>query len=311
MKLILDLDTGIDDALALVYALGHKDIDLIGVTNVFGNVTVETANKNTINILDLFNRSDVPVFKGAAKPLNKELFMHEKKYQIHGLNGIGNVELGEAKRAVDKREASDFIVEMARQYKDELCIVAVAPLTNIANAISKDKEAMESVGKIVIMGGALTVQGNATPYAEANIYGDPEAAKIVFESGVHTTMVGLDVTFKTFLYAKDIESWKLDNPRAKALYDMAYYYYENEIEGSLGGAMHDPLAVDIALHPEVLKDSFDMSLTVETDGLSAGRTIGLKERVNDEIKSTTVCIDVDGKDFINRFVNTINEIIKE
>lgn len=309
MKLILDLDTGIDDALALAYALANKDIDLIGVTNVFGNVTVETANQNTLDLLNLFNRSDIPVFKGASHPLNGDFSMRPIKYRIHGNNGIGNVILPKSEKTISSVEASDFIVEAARQYKEELVIVAVAPLTNIANAIKKDYDALSQIRQIVIMGGALSVPGNVNKFAEANIYEDPKAADYVFKSGVRTTMVGLDVTHRTLIRGKDIDKWNKNNPRAKALFEMATYYYKNEFAHADGGAMHDPLAVDVALHSEVITQSLMANIAVICDDDNRGRTINNLHSDGDY--TCKVCLDVDKEKFIDRFLEKINETIKD
>lgn len=157
MKILLDLDTGIDDALALTYAIGLPDVELLGVTTTFGNVTVETAVKNTINILGLLGKSDIPVFEGAPHAWKADSYEPDEiLHRIHGRNGIANVDLGEAKRQKADGNAVDFIIETAEKYGGQLTLITTGPMTNLANAIKKNRKAIEKIGKIVSMGGALT-----------------------------------------------------------------------------------------------------------------------------------------------------------
>lgn len=313
MKLILDLDTGIDDALAIAYAAANKEVELIGITNCFGNVTVDIAVRNTLNVLDLIGREDVPVYRGAENAWAAEGYYKtsEHLYRIHGRNGIGNVDLGEAKREKADMTAVDFLIDAANKYGEDLTLVTTAPLTNLADAIKKDKQAIAKIGKIVTMGGALTVAGNVTRFAEANIQKDPDAAKFIFESGIPIILVGLDVTMKTLITGKDIKSWeKIQTKAAKALTDMSIYYYKNELDDEeIGGAMHDPLAVDAAIHPDVIKYMLPINLTVDTQGETKGRIIGDTDLLNVEKKNCFVCLDVDSEAFIKRFTQKIEKLI--
>ena len=178
--------------------------------------------------------------------------------------------------------AVDFLIEAANKYGEDLTLVTTAPLTNLADAIKKDKKAIEKIGKIVTMGGALTVEGNVTRFAEANIQKDPDAAKFIFESG----------------------------KAAKALTDMSVYYYKNELDDEeIGGAMHDPLAVDVAIHPDVIKYMLPINLTVDTQGETKGRIIGDTDLLNVEKKNCFVCLDVDSEAFIKRFTQKIERLI--
>lgn len=312
MKMILDLDTGIDDALAMTYALGFPQVDLIGITTVFGNVTIDNAVKNSINILDLLGRHDVPVFKGASYPWNTTRYAPPADLlHVHGVNGIGNVDLGKAKRQPATQSAVDFLIASAHQHADDLILVATGPLTNLAEAIQKDRAAMHKIGKIVIMGGALTVPGNVTQYAEANFANDPHAAKYVMESGINITLVGLDVTLKTMITGNDIRSWgKLATKAAKVITELATYYYTNEYDNSdMGGAMHDPLAVEVALNPDIITHLLPINLTIETDALSSGRLIGHLERLTHNKKSTFIALDVDSETFINKFTRVVFNVL--
>ena len=174
MKLILDLDTGIDDAMALAYAVGSPDLELIGVTGTYGNVYTEVGVQNVLNLLEMMGKPEIPVFLGEKKALTQDVFVrHEVSARIHGENGVGQVELPVAAEHASKMDAVDFIIESVKKYGKELVIVATGPQTNLAAALNKAPEIKEMMGKIVIMGGALTVPGNVSPYAEANISKDP------------------------------------------------------------------------------------------------------------------------------------------
>ncbi len=307
MKYLLDVDTGIDDSLAIAHALGRVKDDLIGITTTFGNTTLRQATKNTLDLLYLLG-SDIPVAMGAAHPETaEEWIVNDNLHRIHGLNGIGNVELTPSPKKPDPLAAPDFMIAKAKEYAEDLTLVCVGPLTNLAEAIRKDREAIGKT-RIVIMGGALTIRGNATLFAEANIHNDPEAAKYVFESGVDFHMIGLDVTLQTMIYGEDIVSWKdIPTKKAEVLYEMASYYYSNEYE-VVGGAMHDPLAFEAAVDPDIVTHWFDTCLTVDLSGPSRGRTIATKELVNAEKKTAHVALRVDKDLFLHRFINAVREV---
>ena len=311
MKLILDLDTGIDDALALAYALGLPEAELIGVTGVFGNVTMEDSVRNSLDLLALLGHPEVPVCRGAAHAWGaQEYHPGAFKYRIHGQNGIGNIRLPRAAGEAAEVGAADFILNAARRFGPELAVVATGPLTNLADAIRSDPGAMARVGRISIMGGALTVPGNRTPFAEANICDDAAAAKYVMESGLPITMVGLDVTLKTKITGSEIASWRaVGTPAAKALVGMAEYYYTNESEtGEIGGAIHDPLAVEAAVNPGAFA-LLPINLTVVTEGPGAGRTVGDLSRLTHQEKTARVCVDVKAAAFVKKFADTIYRLL--
>lgn len=314
MKMIMDLDTGVDDALALAYALSFEEVELIGVTTSFGNVTLENATKNTINLLDLLGHSHIPVFEGASLPWGETSYEPQPHLlHIHGDNGIGNVELGEPKRQPSKQSAVDFIIESANTFGEELILYTAGPMNNLADAIKKDKEAIEKIGKIVSMGSALTVPGNVSPYAEANIHRDSNSAQYVFASDIPMTLVGLDVTLKTMIKGTDISSWHPVGTKAsEAMVEMANYYYTNEFDDAeIGGAMHDPLAVEVALNPSIVSQTTKINLKVETEGEAKGRTIGNLDLLNRPYKSMTVCLDVDSELFTWRFIERVQHVLRQ
>lgn len=309
-QLILDVDTGIDDALAIAYALGSDELELLAVTCSFGNVKVEKAVSNTQAILHLLGADHIPVYPGVNRLFDteEEFIPNEVCKRVHGANGIGNITILGVKEEKNEIPAFEFMASMAEKYGEDLIIVATASMANLARFIKLYPEAAAKTGKIAIMGGALTVPGNVNRYAEANMLADPAAAKYLFESGIPILMIGLDITLKTMMSAEEMERWiapwrGLQTEAAEKFADMVHYYCNNEVgkAGAREGAIHDPLAVAAALHPGLVTSVF-VNLTVETEGESKGRTIGDLKRLKDPKKTAEVCIDVRVEEFMKEFV---------
>lgn len=302
MKVILDMDLGVDDAVALAYALANPAVELVGVTGSYGNVYLEQGVANAKALLALFGGPEVPVLGGIPHALDARGFERlDASARIHGQDGVGNVGAAYGLDVPAPAEALtggvEFIVDAARRYGKELALVVTGPLTNVAAALRLDPAAMRGIGKIVFMGGALAVTGNVTPCAEANIYQDPLACKEVFESGIDVTMVGLDVTCRCHLTEGDVRVWRdMAIPAASALADMVCHYIGEHawIEGMRGRCyIHDPLAVICALHPEWF-DLLRMPLTCLTEGPCAGRTCASHQKVEYGPEAATVaCVGVD------------------
>ena len=309
-KLILDVDTGIDDALAIAMVLGMEDVSLAGVTVVFGNTYLSYAVRNTLDVLCELGHPEIGVYPGAEYPWGQnDWLVSDHLKVIHGNNGVGNVSFKYNQRKPKNQSACDFMIEAAKKYKEELIIVNLGPLTNLANAINKNREAMSLCGTIAIMGGALTVKGNITPYAEANIFNDPAAAKYVMESGLDLTMIGLDVTLKTVIMEDDISFLKeITTVAFKHIYDMAYYYYVNE-EGVLGGAMHDPLAVAAAIDPSLITKWHDISLEVWQNGPGVGRIVTTGDMLVKPNKNVRYALDVNSESFKKRFKEALRKAV--
>lgn len=309
-KLILDVDTGIDDALAIAYALASPELDLIGVTCTYGNVEVDQAVRNSLAILELFGRTDVPVFGG---PQRDGFEVMEISQFIHGVNGIGEAKLYDASRAAEQQSAVDFMVQSVHRYGDDLVIVPVGPLTTVAAAAEAD-ETFASRAHIVCMGGALTVPGNVTPCAEANINQDPEAADFVFRQGEDITMIGLDVTLQTLLTTVETKQWgDLGTAGGDFLATATNYYikaYETTAPHLGGCGLHDPLAVAVAADP-FLVDTLAINLKVDTDGETRGRTIGDETCLNDPVKSARVAVGVDVDRFLEEFMRRLTGLARE
>lgn len=302
--IILDVDTGIDDAMALVYAARSPELDLLGVTTLFGNVSVEEASRNTLYVLELLGREDVPVYAGADKPLVRPDLKGYAK-QVHGEDGLGGALRGEPKGKAGSMPAARFLVDAVRRRPGEVTVIAVGPMTNLAQAIIIDPDFVKQVGHVVIMGGAVTVRGNITPHAEANIYSDPEAAAFVLCSGLPLTMVGLDVTMQTLLPRTNLEQWrgkggKVTDFLARAT-DFYMNAYENWSPGIGGCALHDPLAVGMAIDPTFCRTA-EMRVDVVTEGEMIGKTVGDRSADGPKIN---VCLEVDADRFLQHFMGRI------
>lgn len=311
MKTILDLDTGIDDALALAYALGSPELELIGVTGTYGNVLVDDGVANNLALLDLFGRPDVPVFRGEPHASAKDSFeVLEISAFIHGANGIGDVGVTPSQRTAEDRGAVDFLVESVREHGDDLIIVATGPMTNLAAAIDRDPTFADNA-RIVIMGGALTVPGNVRPWAEANINQDPEAADALFRSGADVTMIGLDVTLQTLLTYEETRRWRqLGTEAGRVLADMTDYYiraYDTTAPHLGGCGLHDPLAVGVAIDPSLVT-AIAHNMKVDLDGELRGRTIGDEVRLNDPVKNVRVAVGVDVERFLSELMGRIGSV---
>lgn len=311
-KMILDLDTGIDDALAIAYAVASPEVDLIGITGTYGNVLMEDGVQNALKLLNLFNKTEVPVFKGLPHASHKDNFdVLEVSSFIHGENGIGDIELEKPSREPEAQSAVDFILEACDKYQKDLVIVATGPMTNLAAAIDQDLDRLKQAREIVIMGGALTVPGNVSPFAEANISQDPPAADKLFKSGLPITMVGLDVTLRTLLTYEETKNWrKLGTESGQKMADMVDYYikaYETTSPELDGCALHDPLAVALAIQPH-MADYLPLHMQVETEGVSAGRTIGDTERLNDPSPNVRVAVQVDTEKFLVEFLARLTSL---
>ncbi|HSL12409.1 MAG TPA: nucleoside hydrolase [Actinomycetota bacterium] len=271
--LILDVDTGVDDALAILYAVASPDVDLIACTSVMGNVTVERATTNTLAVLELAGHADVEVAVGAERPLVQD---HEPFPVVHGPDGLGNADLPPPASAPSDRSAARAIVELAAERPGEVVLVATGPLTNVAVALTDEPALPALLRGFAIMGGAYDRSGNATPAAEANIWVDPEAAAAVFRafSGVPADSlplcVGLDVTedaMMTPAHLDEICAAAPSSALARFLQESVPFYMDfyGRTRGFEGACMHDPLALAAAIEPTLC--SWETTrVEIETDG---------------------------------------------
>ena len=205
-RIIIDADTGVDDSLAILYALRSPNFHVEGITTCFGNNNAEQSADNCLRLIRLSGCGyEVPVAVGSNESLDG--VFDSAPAHIHGDNGIGNVELPESSQKPVDETAWDFIIRKAGELKDELTIITTGRMTNLARALEKDPELPSKVKKVVAMGGTLKEPGNVNPYAEANIHGDAKAADRVFRAGFNLALVGLDVTMKTFITDRECFAW--------------------------------------------------------------------------------------------------------
>ncbi len=312
-KMILDLDVGIDDTLAVAYALGSPEVELVGITTTYGNVTTEQSTLNALAVCDLFGRPDIPVYPGLpCASFAEDFTVQPISAFIHGKNGIGEVEIPASNRTAQGQSAVDFIIEAVHVWGDDLVYVPTGPLTNLDAAIAKDPSIVGEVGRVVLMGGALTVPGNVTPWSEANISQDPDAANRVFRSGIPATMIGLDVTLQTLLTYKETALWRETATVAgDRLADITDYYikaYETTSPHLNGCGLHDPLACAVAVDPSLV-ECLPINMMVDVDGPTRGRTIGNPELLNDPCKAMEVAVRVDVERFLKEFMDRITGLV--
>ena len=249
-KVILDTDPGTDDALAMLLAFNSPELQVEAVTVVAGNMTADAGLENALKITSLVGRCDVPVAKGAIRPLLQEL--NTGKFW-NGANGLGGAELPPAKCHAAPEFAPDLIIQLVHKYPHQITLIPVGPLTNIAIALAKDPSIVPLVKEVVLMGGGIT-GGNVTAVSEYNIHSDPEAAAIVFNAGWPITMVGLDVTEITLVTDEDVARLE-SKPGPETTFAAAVARFQiGTYKGTgifHGGAVHDALAVGQVIDPTI------------------------------------------------------------
>jgi inosine-uridine nucleoside N-ribohydrolase len=271
-KLIIDTDPGVDDAMAIFYALNSPEFDVIGITTIFGNAATDITTRNALRLLEIAERLDIPVAAGAERPLAAPPRHNDGK--VHGTDGQGNTNLPPPTVQAIDEHAAQFLIETIRQFPGEITIVALGPLTNLALMFLMQPNIAPLIQGIVLMGGNAFVPGNVNPAAEANIYSDPEAADLVFGAGCPITMIGLDVTMKIQMSAEHFaQIAAMTNPRAKHIARILPHYraFYSPRMGRDAIPVHDSTTITYLLKPELFK-VVHYSVRVETDGISRGKT---------------------------------------
>jgi len=302
---ILDVDTGVDDALAIILALRSPELDLQGILTVSGNVHVSQTTANTLTVLDFLEAPPIPVAAGAAAPLARPGITAG---DVHGGDGLGGVagRFPSSRRAVTE-DAVGFLLEAISRQPEQLTLIATAPLTNIALAIEKDVQTMRKLRALFVMGGAVRVPGNVGPVSEFNFAVDPEAAAIVLESGLPLTLVPLDVTERVVLTRQLLDgvspAGKLHAFVAEIVAaTMAFHRMHGEGEGIV---LHDPLAVGVALDSSLVRRE-PMALAVETRGaLTAGMAVADLRRRCRAAPTADVCVEVETERFLHLFAERV------
>jgi purine nucleosidase len=296
-KAILDTDPGIDDMLAIMLAYCSPELRLLGVTVVNGNVHTDVGTSNALATLDSLGAKHVPVCTGCWHPLLRPARTQLEVYGAAQDSGLP-FDPHWASRA-DSRHAVNFLIEQVCSRPGEVTLFTLAPLTNIAAAIIMEKRFAPSVGEIFMMGGAAMVSGNTSTVAEFNLYVDPEAARVVFESGIPITMVGLDVTGKTALHPSDAPTLDaLGTPVAEFIRQITRHY----LDFSAPCTLFDPLAVAVGMQPSLVKRAVQARVDVEVIGeFAAGATIVDLPGTSGRSANARVCLEVDSEAFLKLF----------
>jgi purine nucleosidase len=301
LRAILDVDTGVDDALAIALAVRHPDVQLEAVVTVVGNVSLELTTRNTLRVLDWLGARDVPVIMGADRPLSGPV---REASHWHGPDGLGGAHLPES-----NRQASDNgvirLIERIMVVPGEVTLVCTGPLTNLAIAVQRRPDLVNAVREVVLMGGTVRPPGNVTPTAEFNIYADPEAAAIVFEQNWPLTMVGLDVTNRVLLSRDERLAARAGASReAILLGEVTRHLFD--VRGVESMALHDPLAMGVAIQPDLVT-TMHVDVRVETRGEhTLGQTVvDLRPGARPPRLRTRVCTGVDGARFKALFAKAL------
>ncbi len=274
-KIIIDTDPGQDDAVAILLALASpEEIEVLGITAVAGNVPLDLTKKNARIVCELAQKTDIKVFAGCHAPMQRPLVTAE---HVHGKTGLDGPTLPDPEMPLQKQHAVDYIIEKIRTSEaGTITICSLGPLTNIATAIEKAPDIKERIQEIVLMGGAYFEVGNITPTAEFNIYVDPEAAEIVFQSNVKITVLPLDVTHKALVTKARNDAFRaLNSPVGKAVAEMTDFFerFDKEKYGSDGAPLHDPCVIAYLLSPDLFSGRH-INVEIETQSeLTLGMTV--------------------------------------
>jgi inosine-uridine nucleoside N-ribohydrolase len=305
--IIMDVDPGHDDAVALMLACGHPDLDLLAVTTVAGNVALEKTTRNALRVLSLVGCTDVPVGAGASEPLERPLHTAE---DIHGKSGLdGPEEIPEPSFEADERGAVDLISDTLRASSEPVTLVCVGPLTNIAGFLREHPDLKDRVGRISLMGGSMGL-GNTKPAAEFNIYVDPEAAREVFESGLPITMSGLDVTHQASAGPEERERLRATG-RVGGVVAGFLDFFASTYERTFGfdaPPLHDPVAVAAVLEPGLLKTR-QMRVDIECESdLTRGETVCDFYGVTGRAPNAEVGLELDREGFFKLLFEALGRL---
>lgn len=308
-KIIIDTDPGQDDAVAILLALASPELDVLGVTAVAGNVPLPLTEKNARIVCELAGRPDMKVFAGCDAPMARKLVTAE---HVHGKTGLDGPQLPDPQMPLQAQHAVDFIIATLRAAPaGSVTLCPLGPLTNIATAFERAPDIIDRVAEIVLMGGAYFQVGNITPAAEFNIYVDPEAAKIVFGSGVDITVMPLDVTHKALTTRARVEAFRdlgTEPGRMVAEWTDFFERFDKEKYGSAGAPLHDPCVIAYLLRPELFSGRF-VNVEVETGSeLTLGMTVADWWRVSGRAPNATFMGDVDAEGFFALLVERVGRL---
>lgn len=305
--IIIDTDPGQDDAAAILLALASPEkINVLGITTVAGNVPLALTSKNARIVCELAGKVDVPVFAGCDTPMQRKLVTAE---HVHGKTGLDGPDLPDPTMPLQETHAVDFIIDTLRsRAAGTVTLCPLGPLTNIATALTRAPDIASRIAEIVLMGGAYFEVGNITPAAEFNIYVDPEAADIVFKSGINLTVMPLDVTHKVLVTPPRIKAMRaIGSPVAQAMADMTDFFerFDKDKYGSNGAPLHDPCVTAYLIQPSLFTGRF-INVEIETRSeLTLGMTVADWWGVTDRKPNATFMGDVDASGFFDLFTERL------
>lgn len=297
-RIIIDTDPGQDDAVAILLALASPELQVLGITAVAGNVPLHLTAKNARIICELAGHSDMPVFAGCDAPIARKLVTAE---HVHGKTGLDGIDLPDPTMPLQGTHAVDFIIETLRtQAPGTVTLCPLGPLTNIATAFARAPDIIEKVQQIVLMGGAYFQVGNITPAAEFNIYVDPEAADIVFKSGVDLVVMPLDVTHKALTTRPRVDAFRaLDTKVGRAVASWTDFFERFDIAkyGSAGAPLHDPTVIAYLIDPKLFSGRhINVEIEVQSD-LTRGMTVADWWRVTSRAPNALFIGDIHAEGF--------------
>lgn len=304
-RCVIDTDTGIDDAMAILYGLLAPEIDIVAFTTVWGNARIEPCTLNTLRLLELVGQPGIPVAVGAGKPLLGPL--SHVSTDVHGEDGQGNLNLPPPTLRPVSESAAAMLVRLAREQPGHLSLVALGPLTNLAAALAIDPGIARLYREVVIMGGAFRVSGNVTRVAGANVWHDPEAAQIVYEAGWPITVVPIDVTHTVRLTQAALDGLRdTGTPAAVHMHRIADFYvtrYERTFK-CRECAMHDPMALAIGADRSLIARSERARVDIELTGtLTRGMTVAdFRPWASEEDANAEIVFEIDGPRFLARWL---------
>jgi inosine-uridine nucleoside N-ribohydrolase len=306
MRIVLDCDPGHDDAVALLLALASPEVELLGVTTVHGNQTLDKTTANALRVLEFAGRSDVPVAAGADRALRREQFVAE---YVHGKSGLDGPALPPPTTTPVEHHAVDFLAETVLGSSEPVTLVPTGPLTNIALFLARHPDAAARAHRIVLMGGAIG-EGNVTPAAEFNVWCDPEAADRVFSSGLDVTMVGLDVTHQARVGPAHVDRLRGAGRVGGMVAELLDFYvrFHREAYGWDGSPVHDAVALAYAFRPDLLETRRTGVRVDCGEELGRGRTnADLRGRMGWE-PNATVAVGIDKDAFISLLIERISSL---
>ncbi|MGB3408637.1 MAG: nucleoside hydrolase [Jannaschia sp.] len=296
-KIIIDTDPGQDDAVAILLALASPELEVLGLTAVAGNVPLDLTARNARIVCELAGRTDIPVYAGCDRPIARDLVTAE---HVHGKTGLDGADLPDPTMPLAQGHGVDFIVETLRsEAPGTVTLCPLGPLTNIATALRRAPDIATRIARIVLMGGAYFEVGNITPAAEFNIYVDPEAAKIVFASGVPLTVLPLDATHKVLTTRARNDAFRAAGPVGEVVAGWTGFFerFDKEKYGSEGAPLHDPCVIAWLLAPDLFTGRH-INVEIEVDSpLTRGMTVADWWRVTGRAPNATFIGDVDAEGF--------------